>query len=188
MKFTGMTKYVLLCLWGINMAIRYEGKFNLNNVFKPDDKYKAYMLSITMARQDLYRSNKFYLSMEAQEGQEYNMLYFVKLSIAHLYEAKQLLDKSTNIIRQNNNAMGVKINKLRKDYKSLFKVINEIRNCVFHYHKDSDLEKYILKTLKNLEDKHIDWDTGFVIGEKNKENNYYFADEFSGRKCFSISK
>lgn len=186
------------------MTIRFEKKFKLEDVINKEEEYHLWIISMGIARQDLYfdiGQMKRIIDSDSQEG----LFYFTKLSISHVNEViallKRAFEKYPVVFSQ-----FTRIDNFLKEYTELLelcegndndsffrRVLSEARNNFFHYNKgnwnDRKKEYDFESTKKILESLYREkFFTGYKIGDSIGENDFYFADDIQINWLFEIGK
>jgi hypothetical protein len=175
------------------MAIKFEKKFKIEDVFNINTDYHLWMLSVGAARQDLYFVNEKLIDIIYGDKKE-RYFYYAKMSIAHVNEAVALL-KNAFDVQPNIGTKFRQINGVANAYEELLeltegndkdsfykKVLSGARNNIFHYNKgtwnDKAKEYDFDKTRRVLNSMYKEnFITGYKIGESKVENDFYFAEE-----------
>lgn len=186
------------------MAIRFEKRFKIQDVLNKEKDYHLWIISMGIARQDLYfdiGQMKRIIESDNQDG----LFYFVKLSISHVNEVisllKNVFEKHSEIASQ-----FTRIDNFSKEYFELLElcegndnnsffrnVLSAARNNFFHYNKGNWNERKkeydFESTKKILESLYQDnFYSGYKIGDSLGENDFYFANEIQINWLFELGK
>lgn len=187
------------------MSKRFEKKFRVKDCFDKNKEYHLWILSFANARQDLFYVNKKLNEIVESNESNDGMLYFIKINIGHLNEAIKLIYKAfkteSSIMDELN-----KIKDLNNRYCELlemidgwgkesiyYKILFGARNNFFHYNNGSwsDREKrYDFDNTKEVLEIMYEENnyTGFIIGDKICENDFYFSEEIQLNYLFELGK
>lgn len=184
------------------MGTKFEKKFKIEDVLKKDNDYHVWVISFAAARQDLYFVNKNIIRILEGENDS-ALFYYVKMNVGHLNESFKLLIKAfdSNIKNELLSIPSFKDNyddlldfTNGSDDASFYKsILFDARNNSFHYNNgnwnktkkkyDFDNTKQVLQLM--YDERHF---SGYKIGEKEGENDFYFADEIQMNWLFELGK
>lgn len=114
----------------------HELRFNFVEVFPPDDILSEWLITISMASNDLIL---VHLRMEADQNDEQLMLHWFRLAVAHFNEVGKHLQETRNVpeirtfVRSLPTATQARYGTVIDTYTRRKKALSNIRNGTFHY-------------------------------------------------------
>jgi hypothetical protein len=114
----------------------HELRFNFGDVFPADDILSEWLITVSMASNDLIL---VHLRMEADQNEEHLMLHWFRLAVAHFHEVGKHLQETRNVpeirtfIRSLPQPTQARYAIVLDTYKRRKRALGNIRNGTFHY-------------------------------------------------------